>query len=72
VLKSLRDAGKTVAVVHHDLSTVTDYFDDVFLINTKAIAHGRVTTTFTQKNLQATYGGRLGGAQMDALSGVLG
>ena len=72
VLKSLRDAGKTVVVVHHDLSTVTDYFDDVFLINTQAIAQGPVATTFTQENLQTTYGGRLGGAQMDALSGTLG
>lgn len=72
VLKSLRDAGKTVVVVHHDLSTVTDYFDDVFLINTQAIAEGPVATTFTQENLQTTYGGRLGGVQMDALSGTLG
>jgi manganese/zinc/iron transport system ATP- binding protein len=70
VLKGLRDAGKTV--VHHDLSTVTDYFDDVFLINTQVIAQGSVATTFTQENLQTTYGGRLAGAQMDALSGTLG
>jgi manganese/zinc/iron transport system ATP- binding protein len=72
VLKGLRDAGKTVVVVHHDLSTVTDYFDDVFLINTQVIAQGSVATTFTQENLQTTYGGRLAGAQMDALSGTLG
>ena len=26
-LKTLRDGGATVAVVHHDLSTVRDHFD---------------------------------------------
>ncbi|MDG1470838.1 MAG: metal ABC transporter ATP-binding protein [Ascidiaceihabitans sp.] len=68
VLKSLRDAGKTVVAVHHDLSTVAEYFDDVFLINTQAVAAGPVADVFTQENLQATYGGRLAGAQMDSLS----
>ena len=72
VLKGLRDAGKTVVAVHHDLSTVRDYFDDVFLINTQAVAEGPVETTFTQENLQTAYGGRLAGAQMDALGDTLG
>tara|TARA_R110000764_G_scaffold75644_2_gene152557 strand:- start:14409 stop:15242 length:834 start_codon:yes stop_codon:yes gene_type:complete len=71
VLKGLRDAGKTVVAVHHDLSTVRDYFDDVFLINTQAVAEGPVATTFTQTNLQTAYGGRLAGAQMDALADTL-
>jgi manganese/zinc/iron transport system ATP- binding protein len=68
VLKSLRDAGKTVVAVHHDLSTVTDYFDNVFLINTRRIAEGPVKTTFVTANLQDAYGGRLAGAQMEALA----
>ncbi|APE44796.1 manganese ABC transporter ATP-binding protein [Sulfitobacter alexandrii] len=68
VLKSLRDAGKTVVAVHHDLSTVTDYFDNVFLINTRRIAEGPVATTFVTANLQNAYGGRLAGAQMEALA----
>ena len=68
VLKSLRDAGKTVVAVHHDLSTVTDYFDNVFLINTRRIAEGPVKSTFVSRNLQDAYGGRLAGAQMEALA----
>ncbi|UYV37156.1 metal ABC transporter ATP-binding protein [Rhodobacteraceae bacterium D3-12] len=68
VLKSLRDAGKTVIVVHHDLSTVTDYFDNVFLINTTAIAEGTVEEAFTSETLQAAYGGRLATAQIDQLA----
>lgn len=72
VLKSLRDMGKTVVAVHHDLSTVTEYFDDVFLINTRRIAQGPVAETFTSENLQSAYGGRLAGTQMEQLSGMLG
>ncbi|MDW3224088.1 MAG: metal ABC transporter ATP-binding protein [Paracoccaceae bacterium] len=72
VLKSLRDAGKTVVAVHHDLSTVHEYFDHVFLINKRRVAEGPVQSTFTEENLQSTYGGRLAGAQVDQLSGTLG
>ncbi|MGB3244296.1 MAG: metal ABC transporter ATP-binding protein [Sulfitobacter sp.] len=67
VLKSLRDAGKTVVAVHHDLSTVPEYFDNVFLINTRRVAEGPVATTFVDLYLQEAYGGRLAGAQMDAI-----
>ncbi len=67
MLKSLRDAGKTVVAVHHDLSTVPEYFDNVFLINTHRVAEGSVAEVFKSNHLQDAYGGRLAGAQMDAL-----
>jgi manganese/zinc/iron transport system ATP- binding protein len=67
VLKSLRNQGKTVVAVHHDLSTVPEYFDNVFLINTRRVAEGTVATTFNDLHLQEAYGGRLAGAQMDAV-----
>ncbi|WP_338549914.1 metal ABC transporter ATP-binding protein [Roseovarius phycicola] len=66
VLQELRAAGKTVVAVHHDLATVPEYFDRVFLINTTRIAEGTVAEAFTQPNLQAAYGGRLATAQMGA------
>ncbi|MEP0963308.1 MAG: metal ABC transporter ATP-binding protein [Roseobacter sp.] len=72
VLKSLRDAGKTVVAVHHDLNTVREYFEHVFLINTRKIAEGPVDEVFTDENLQAAYGGRLASTQMSQLSGTLG
>ncbi|WP_171177256.1 metal ABC transporter ATP-binding protein [Ruegeria sp. HKCCD8929] len=72
VLKSLREAGKTVVVVHHDLATVTDYFDHVFLINTRKVAEGSVAEAFTAETLQAAYGGRLATAQVDQLAKALG
>lgn len=65
VLKELRDSGCTVLAVHHDLSTVPEYFDDVILLNTQVVAAGPVDTTFTEANLQAAYGGRLATARVD-------
>ncbi|MEP2027294.1 MAG: metal ABC transporter ATP-binding protein [Paracoccaceae bacterium] len=72
VLHTLKSQGKTVVAVHHDLSTVRDYFDRVFLINTNRVAEGTVESTFITENLQSAYGGRLAVAQMDKLSGITG
>lgn len=59
LLQTLRAAGKTVVVVHHDLQTVPEYFDWVTLINVRRIASGPVKDVFTEKNLRLTYGGRV-------------
>lgn len=59
LLKSLRSAGKTVVVVHHDLQTVPEYFDWVTLLNVRCVASGPVQTIFTDENLRKTYGGRI-------------
>ena len=59
LLDSLSKEGRTIVVVHHDLRTVSEYFDEVVLLNVRIVASGPVATTFTPDNLQATYGGRL-------------
>jgi len=59
LLQTLRAEGKTVVVVHHDLQTVSEYFDWVTLINVRRIASGPVKDVFTDKNLRLTYGGRV-------------
>ncbi|MEM7051953.1 MAG: metal ABC transporter ATP-binding protein [Acidobacteriota bacterium] len=59
MLKELRDRGRTVVAVHHDLQTVAEYFDHVVLLNMRLVAAGPVSSTFTQENLQRTYGGKL-------------
>ena len=68
VLKLLKSDGKAVVAVHHDLSTVRDYFDHVFLINVRRIAEGPVQTAFTSETLHATYGGRLAEAHLEDLA----
>ena len=59
VLQELRAQGRTVLVVHHDLSTVPEYFDWVTLLNVRLIASGPVAEVFTEANLKAAYGGRV-------------
>lgn len=55
LLKELRESGKTVVVVHHDLQTVKEYFDWVTLINIKIIASGPVEDVFHESNLKKAY-----------------
>lgn len=58
VLRELRDRNKTVIVVHHDLQTVTEYFDYVALLNVEMIAAGPVEHVYNDANLRRTYGER--------------
>jgi manganese/zinc/iron transport system ATP- binding protein len=58
LLRTMRSAGKTVVVVHHDLQTLRDYFDYAMLLNVRRIALGPVAEVMTADNLRATYGGR--------------
>jgi manganese/zinc/iron transport system ATP- binding protein len=60
VLKELREQGKTIVAVHHDLQTVPEYFDWVMLLNVRRIASGPVNEVFTESNLRLTYGGKVG------------
>ncbi len=55
LLKELKEQGKTVVVVHHDLQTVPDYFDWVTLINLRVVASGPVNEVFHEENLKKTY-----------------
>ncbi len=59
ILKRLAGEGKTVLVVHHDLSTVRAYFDKVVLLNQRLIAYGDTDTAFTEDNVAATYRSQL-------------
>ncbi len=55
----LRQQGKTLLVVHHDLRMVPEHFEYALLLNTRVVAFGPVQEVFTSENLQLTYGGRL-------------
>ena len=59
LLKKLRDAGRTVIVVHHDLTTVQSYFDWLVMLNVRIIAQGPVAQTYSADNLRAAYGRHL-------------
>lgn len=59
LLREMRDRGKTVLVVHHDLHTARSYFDMIMLLNMRLIAFGETEEVFTPELLTKTYGGRL-------------
>lgn len=59
LLGEMRDAGKTVLVVHHDLRTAARYFDRLLLLNGRVVAHGPTAQVFREEILEQTYGGRL-------------
>lgn len=56
LFKHMRDEGKTLIMVHHDLATVEEIFDEIILLNTYLVACGPAATVFTHENLQKTYG----------------
>jgi manganese/zinc/iron transport system ATP- binding protein len=64
VLHELKERGKTVVVVHHDLETVRTYFDYLTLLNVQVIASGPMSETFTPENLKRTYGERMRGVSL--------
>ncbi len=58
VLRQLKESGKTVIVVHHDLHAVARLFEWVVLLNQRLVAAGPVEEVLTGPNLQMAYGGR--------------
>ncbi len=59
LLKALAKKGKTVIVVHHDLQSVTTYFDWIIMLNLRLVASGPTKEVFSQEMLEETYGGKL-------------
>jgi manganese/zinc/iron transport system ATP- binding protein len=59
LLRDLKEQGKTILVVHHDLTTAKEYFDHLMLLNMRLVAFGKTEDIFTVDLLQKTYGGRL-------------
>ncbi|HEK9982269.1 TPA: metal ABC transporter ATP-binding protein [Streptococcus equi subsp. zooepidemicus] len=59
LLKDLKKAGKTILIVHHDLSKVEHYFDELVVLNKELIAYGPVDEVFTVETLSKAYGDHL-------------
>lgn len=55
VLHRLREQGRTVIIVHHDLATVADYCDHVTLLNRRVVACGPVEQAFTRSSIRTAY-----------------
>jgi manganese/zinc/iron transport system ATP- binding protein len=59
IMQDLVRRGKTLLVVHHDLASAREYFDQLILLNMRLVAFGPTAEVFTPEILQTTYGGRL-------------
>lgn len=55
ILKKLKEKGKTVLVVHHNLEKVKDYFDYLIMINREIVAVGETNDIFIKKNINKTF-----------------
>ena len=59
VLKETRSAGKTLVVVHHDLSTAAKYFDALLLMKQRLYAYGPAEKVLDPELLSEVYEGHL-------------
>ncbi|HML91272.1 manganese/iron ABC transporter ATP-binding protein [Methyloceanibacter sp.] len=59
LLRDLREAGHLMLVSTHNLGSVPDFCDQVVLLNRTVLASGPTASTFTQENLERTFGGVL-------------
>ncbi len=57
ILKRLVSEGKTIIIIHHDLSKAKAYFDDLILINRRLIAFGPAAQVMTEENILRTFSG---------------
>lgn len=55
ILKELKEEGKTIFVVHHDLGKVETYFDELVLINKELVGAGPVKDIFSSEKIQKAY-----------------
>lgn len=71
LLGELASKGRTILIVHHDLSKVHKYFDGLILLNKSLISYGKVSDVYTGKNIQKAFGTEIlvssekGGTQHD-------
>lgn len=59
VLERAKAAGKTLVVVHHDLTTAAEYFDKLVLIKQRLYAYGPPRAVLNEELLSQVYEGRL-------------
>ncbi|WEV60603.1 metal ABC transporter ATP-binding protein [Streptococcaceae bacterium ESL0729] len=56
IIDNLKAQGKTILTVHHDLNKVTDYFDNLIIINKELVGAGPVAEIFTRDMIGRAYG----------------
>ena len=68
LLKELRDEGKTIVVITHDLASLKQHFDYAWLLNIHSIAFGRPDEVLTRENIAHCYGGTVHVMEYDEIA----
>lgn len=55
LLKEEAQSGKLILIIHHDLSKVEAYFDDIIMMNRRIVAMGPVSEIYNQANVEAAF-----------------
>jgi iron/zinc/copper transport system ATP-binding protein len=59
ILREQKNLGKTVLVVHHDLSKASSYFDELLLLNRELVKYGAVAEVCRPEVIKKAYQGQL-------------
>ncbi|MEJ6400036.1 metal ABC transporter ATP-binding protein [Nicoliella lavandulae] len=66
ILKQWRDQNKTILVVHHDLNKVSNYFDDLIIMNHGIVAAGPVDQVYNPENMSKAFSADLSSVLFNA------
>ena len=55
IFKQLKDEGKTIIMVHHDLSDAAKHFDSILLLNNEKVAFGKTSEILVPEILKKVY-----------------
>ena len=56
IFQNLKNEGKTLLIVHHDLASLKSTFSHVILLNRRLVAAGKTEEVLTKDNIEQTFG----------------
>ncbi|MQS76227.1 metal ABC transporter ATP-binding protein [Companilactobacillus halodurans] len=70
ILKQWRDENKTIIVIHHDLNKVTNYFDDLVILNHGIVDYGPTNEVYNPKNIERAFSADLSSVLFEGKEGA--
>ncbi|PKL85247.1 MAG: hypothetical protein CVV22_08910 [Ignavibacteriae bacterium HGW-Ignavibacteriae-1] len=67
IFRELKAEGKTIVAVHHELITLSHYFDMITVLNIKIYASGKVEDVYKKEIIYEAYGGHFNFTQNDSI-----